>query len=153
MVTLSCKLTHPMATKTEELESQVQTSKIIFLNYSIKINSSTKKSEIRLINTIIAEGKLKSSPSEPEIRKQGDLLCISLNKNNEPVDSVIISDPLNITVESVDANNTYFKKEIARDSAEFSVRMRLDNNTHAFGIKKNADSKSRDSYQIITKIK
>jgi hypothetical protein len=70
-----------------------------------------------------------------------------------PVDSITITDPLNITVESVDKNNALFKREIARDSAQFSIRMQLNKNTDAIAIKKNANSKVKNPYLLITKIK
>ena len=109
--------------------------------------------EIQLINKIITEGILKTISSDPRIKKPGDLECVTLDNNLEPLDSIIISDPLNITVESVNENNALFKKEIARDSAQFSVRMQLNEKIHAFGIKKNSHFENQNSYLLITKIK
>ena len=90
---------------------------------------------------------------EPEMSKPGDLVCVSLNNRLDPVDSIIVSDPLNITVESVDENNALFKKEIARDSAQFSIRMQLDKNADAIAIKRRTNSENHNSYLLITKIK
>jgi len=127
--------------------------KIIFLNYSIKKDKSKGEFEILLIDKYITEGKLKINSSEPEMSKPGDLKCVSLNNHMEPVDSIIVSDPLNITVESIDENNRLFKKEIARDSAQFSIRMQIDNNTDAIAIKRRTNSENYNSYLLITKIK
>jgi hypothetical protein len=134
-------------------ENVTETPQIIFLNYSVKLNKSNGEYEILLINKFIAEGKLKMNNSEPEIPKPGDLKCIALDNRMAPVDSITITDPLNITVESVDENNALFKREIARDSAQFSIRMQLNKNTDAIAIKKNANSKVKNPYLLITKIK
>jgi len=152
LVLLACRGTHTSTRTVTNSESATKTSQIIFLNYSIKLDKSKGEYEIKLINKIIAEGKLKTISSAPEIRKPGDLECIALDNNLEPIDSILISDPLNITVESVDENNALYKKEIARDSAQFSVRMQLNENIHAFGIKKNSHSEYQGSYLLITKI-
>jgi hypothetical protein len=150
---LSCIVTHSHVSNNTNLHSETQTPQIIFLNYSIKLDKSKGKYDIRLINKVITEGKLKIKEHEPEIRKPGDLKCVALDNNLEPVDSIIISDPLNITIESVDENNALFKKEISRDSAQFSVRMQLNEKIHAFGIKKNSHSEYKDTYLLKTKIK
>jgi hypothetical protein len=149
---LSCKVTHSSVSNNINWDSATKTPQIIFLNYSIKLDKSKGEYEIRLINKIITEGKLKIISSDPEISKPGDLECVALDNNLEPVDSIIISDPLNITVESVDENNALFKKEIARDSAQFYVRMQLNEKIHAFGIKKNSYSEFQNSYLLITNI-
>lgn len=152
-VLLCCRGTNiSIGTKTDRDNSGF-TSQIIFINYSIKLDRSIGEYKIQLINKIITEGKLKVISSAPDIRKPGDLECFALDKNLEPVDSIIISDPLNITVESVDENNSFFKKEISLDSAQFSIRMQLNKRTDAIAIKNNANSKSQNSYLIITRIR
>jgi hypothetical protein len=150
VVLLSCRGTHTsIRTSTN---SETITPQIIFLNYSIRHNKSTGDYEILLINKIIAEGKLKMNSPEPEMSKPGDLKCIALDKHMAGVDSVIISDPLNISIESVDENNSFFRKEIALDSTQFSIRMQLNNKTTAIALKK-TNSENQNSYLIVTKIK
>jgi hypothetical protein len=146
---LACRGTHTN-TRTD---STIKTPQIIFLNYSIKQDKLNGEYEIKLINKTITEGKLKTNSSVPEIRKPGDLECVALDNKLELVDSILISDPLNITVESVDENNAFFRKEISLDSAQFSIRMQLNKRTDAIALKKNANSKSQNSYLIITRIK
>ena len=152
LVLLACRGTHTNTRTVTNSDSATKTPQIIFLNYSIKQDKLNGEYEIKLINKTITEGKLKTISSDMEIRKSGDLECVALDKNLEPVDSILISDPLNITVESVDENNAFYKKEIARDSAQFSVRMQLNENIYAFGIKKNSHSEYQDSYLLISKI-
>jgi hypothetical protein len=150
---ISCIVIH-LGGRTEPSEDKaIQTPQIIFLNYSIKLDKSKQEPEIQLINIITAEGKLKKNSSDQEIPKPGDLKCITLNNNLEPIDSMIISDPLNITVESIDGNNSLFKKEIARDSAQFSIRLQLTKEIQSIAIKKNSNSDNQNTYLLITKIK
>ena len=153
MGSLSCRMTHSGFSSNANSESATKTPQIIYLNYSVKLDKSNGEYEIRLINKIITEGNLKIINSYPEIRKPGDLECVSLDNILEPVNSIIISDPLHITVESVDEHNALFKKEIERDSAQFSVRMQLNEKIQAFGIKKNSHSENKNSYLLITKLK
>jgi hypothetical protein len=150
---VSCVATYSGASSVSEKENETIAPQIIFLNYSIKLDKSKDEPEIILINKSFAEGKLKINNHDPEIEKPGDLKCIALNVNMEPVDSILISDPLNITVESVDDNNAFFKKEISLDSAQFSVRMQLDKKVFAIGMKKNTNSENPNYYLLITKIK
>ncbi len=153
MGSISCIATHSRG-RTELYEDKATlTPQIILLNYSIKPDKLKGGVEIQLINKLITGGKLKINNSQPEMLKSGDLKCIALNNQLEPVDSIFISDPLNITVESIDENNSLFKKEIARDSAQFSIRMQLNEKTHAIAIKKNINSENQNSYLLITKIK
>jgi hypothetical protein len=149
----SCRATHSSVGNYVNRDSETATPQIIFLNYSVILGKTKGVPEVHLLNSTITEGKLKTINSDPEIRKPGDLECVSLDINLEPIDSILISDPLNITVESVDDENAFFKKEIARDSAQFSVRMQLNEKVHAFGIKKNSHIEEENSYLLITKIK
>lgn len=149
----SCSVTHSNARTKIEKDSTSFTPKIIFLNYSVKPAKSIGTLEILLINKIITEGKLKVNNAQPEIPKPGDLKCITLDNQMNPLDSIIVSDPLNVTVESVDDNNALFKKEILKDSAQFSIRLQLTDKIHAIGIKKSTNSGNQNSYLLITKLK
>jgi hypothetical protein len=128
---ISCSVTKPK----NEAKSEIP-PKIIFLNYSIN-----RKYEIRLIDKFITEGKIKASLP----LNTGDLKCVILN-HSRPIDSLIIADPLNITVESVNENGQLFKKDIALDSAQFFIRVQLNPKADAIAIKKS------NSYLIITRL-
>jgi hypothetical protein len=149
----SCAITHSGGRASSAEDQANLTPKIIFLNYSIKKDKSSGIVKISLINKLITEGKLKPNSSESAMQKPGDLKCIALNSQLEAVDSILISDPLNITVESVDQFNELFKKEIALDSAQFSVRMQLNEKVNAIGIRKNLKTENKDSYFLLTKIR
>jgi hypothetical protein len=150
---LSCSVTHSGSNTNKYVTGIAATPRIIFLNYNIKRNRSNGEVEIKLIDKIITEGRLKANSSEPVLARPGDLKCISLNSLLQPVDSITIPDPLNITVESVDNSNMLFKKEVTRDSAEFSVRLQLNEKISSVAIKKNLNSDNRNSYLTITKIR
>jgi hypothetical protein len=150
---LSCFVTHANRPADQDGDKVSLKPQIAFLNYSVKLVRPGGEVEIQLINKIITDGKLKIKTAGAELPKPGDLICISLNNRLEPVDTIIISDPLNITVESVDVNNSLFKKEIARDSAQFSIRLQLTNEIQSIAIKKNSNSDNQKSYLLITKIK
>ena len=150
---LSCRVIRSNVSKDINRDSETQPPQIIFLNYSVKLDKLKGDYEIILINKIITEGKLKLNSTESETPKPGDLKCITLNNNMEPTDSLIISDPLNITVESVDDNNALFKKEVSRDSAQFSIRLQLTEKIYAIAIRKSICYENQNSYLLITKIK
>lgn len=153
MVWQSCSVTHSN-TKTKVNSNSIPvTPKIIFLNYSIKQDKSTGAIEILLIDQKIVEGKLKLNNIRPEISKPGDLKCVTLDNHMNPVDSIIVPDPLNVTVESVNENNALFIKEISKDSAQFSIRLQLTEKIHAIGIKKSTNFGSQNPYILITKLK
>lgn len=149
----SCMVTHSGGSKNINRDSETQPPQIIFLNYSVKLDKLKGDYEIILIDKIITDGKLKMNFTGSETPKPGDLKCITLNNNMEPTDSLIISDPLNITVESVDENNALFKNEVSRDSAQFSIRLQLTEKIYAIAIRKSIYSENQNSYLLITKIK
>jgi hypothetical protein len=149
----SCATSHLKSKKESTSENIEATPKIIFLNYNIKSDKPNGTIEIRLIDKTIVNGKLKSNFTNTEISKPGDLKCMSLDNHLDSIDSILIPDPLNITLESVAENNQMFKKEITRDSAQFSIRLQLTERIYAIGIKKNTDTGNKNSFLLITKIK
>jgi hypothetical protein len=150
---VSCKSTRQGKSTDIHEDPGMSNPDIIFINYSVKADKTKMVPEIRLINKIITKGRLKKNIPEAEIPKSGDIFCFALNTNMEPVDSIIIPDPLNATIESVDGDNKLFKKEIALDSAEFTVRMQLNREIYAVGLKTREKSKKSNGYLLITKIR
>jgi len=90
--------------------------------------------------------------SEPEISKPEDLKSITLNNRVEVIDSIIITDPLNISVESVDERNALFRNGVSLDSTQFSIRMQLTDNAYAITIRKNMDFSDPKSFLIMTRV-
>jgi hypothetical protein len=125
---------------------------IIFLNYSIKRTAYGLDPVIALTGKTITGGKLKENVPVTSISKPGDLKCITLNDRMTQIDTLIISDPLNITVESVNDNNQLFKKELSLDSAEFTIRMQLKNNVRSVAIIKGTDTWKQGHYLLLSPI-
>ena len=150
---VSCMITHSNVRDENNNEVTTSSPEIIFLNYSARSDRSNGEIEIRLIDKYIAEGKLKTNNPEPEISRPGDLKCITLSNRMEPIDSLIIADPLNISLESVDENNALFRKEIQLDSAQFSIRMQLSKQAYAIAIMRNTVTLDQKSSLLITRIK
>ncbi len=130
----------------------VKTPQIIFLNYSI-IRNLDGKNEIRFINKIIANGKLKKDTPKDQVYKEGDLKCVQLDKNMQPVKSVYLPNPSVNTVEYVNELEQLSKKEIELDSARFSIRMQLDPQTKYIAIEKIKKITGESIGLIVTKIK
>jgi len=149
----SCIVSRSNARTEKNGDSISVTPKIIFLNYSIKSAKSNGAPEIWLIDKFIAEGIMKINSAITEIPKPGDLKCITLYNHLNPIDSLLVPDPLNVTIESVNGNNQLFKKEIAKDSAEFSIRLQLTEKIYAIGIRKSTYSGNENSFLLITKLK
>jgi hypothetical protein len=149
----SCFVTHSNSRNEITSDTILIAPRIIFLNYSVKKDKSNGEIEILLIDKMVTEGKLKINNIGPEIPKPGDLKCITLDNHLTAIDSLIVPDPLNVTVESVNENNALFKKEIAKDSAQFSVRLQLTDKIYAIGIKKNINNGNQNSYLLVTKLK
>jgi len=104
------------------------TPKIIFLNYKIFRNADGMV-EVKLLNKIITEGRLKENLKKGFIPKEEDIQCIQMDSKSLSMGSIYISNPLNKVVEFVNDSGQLEKKIIKLDSTEFSVRMQLNPKT------------------------
>lgn len=150
---LSCKIVRHGSISEKSGQLPAANPRIIFINYSVTFDKSKGVQDIRLIDKTITDGKLKNSISVTGIPKPGDLFCFVLNSLMVPVDTVLIPDPLNLTVESVDDNNSLFKKEVTLDSAQFTLRLQFDEKIWAVGIRTRIKPENSNNYLLITKIK
>ena len=137
---------------TSQSENVANTPQILFLNYSMRRNSAGTN-ELRFINKIVAEGQLKKELQKNSTYKVGDLRCVELDVNEEPIHSTYVPNPLNKTVEYVNKSGELSKKEIELDSAEFSIRMQLHSNTTSIAIEQIQTQDLEGATLIITKIK
>jgi hypothetical protein len=128
------------------------TPQILFLTYSIKKDPARGGYAIELINEITAQGKIKTDGDESAIPKAGDLRCVALDANQQPTSSLIIPDPLNETVEYATENGNLAKKEIALDSAQFSVRMQRTASTKFIAIERIDTPESQVTQLILTQL-
>lgn len=116
--------------------------KIIFLTYSISQDENGNQS-VQFISQKIVDGKIKISPSTSiKNGKAGDLICYQLDKKSNVLNSVLIPDPLNKTIEFVDETNQFQTKTINATKTQFSIRLQLKNNTKHITISNFADKQT-----------
>ena len=111
-----------------QADQPIDTDKIIFLNYIIS-KDSDELIEVRFIDIIIVEGKLKAPSSTYFNSQKGALKIIQMDSKHQPIDSISMENPLSKTVEFVNESGQFEKKTINLDSAAFSVRMQLNSKT------------------------
>jgi len=63
------------------------------------------------------------------VKNPGDFMCIQLDQQSIPIDSLHLKNPLINNVEYVDADGNLGRKIIELDSAELSFRMQLHSRT------------------------
>jgi hypothetical protein len=106
-----------------------KTPKLIFLNYNIR-KTANNNLTISLINKIITEGKLKNTNfNTTENVKSGDLKCNQIDENNNILKTEIIKNPLVKMFEYVDDSNEFQLKKVELDSAQISLKLKLEPNT------------------------
>lgn len=125
MPLLSCKAQAQPAPSVEKTDSKPQ---LVFLNYTITkdVNGNL---ETRFINKIIADGRLKDNSHKKELNKVGDIECIQYDKNNLVIERSYISNPLKPIVEYVNDDGDLEKRQLDLDSAQFSIKLQLDERT------------------------
>jgi hypothetical protein len=147
--------THTNAQNTEVATSNTDDNnapQILFLTYSIRKDPAQGGYAIELINEITTKGKIKTDGDESAIPKAGDLRCVALDANQQPTSSLLIPDPLNQTVEYATENGNLAKKDIALDSAEFSVRMQRTAATKFIAIERIDTPESQVTQLILTQL-
>ena len=124
------KKTTDVTTYEEQTEYAPQ---IIFLNYSLE-RDSLEGYKIELINKIVSNGTVKPTIHHHSNGKSGDLRCLTLDANKQPISNIFIPDPLNKRIEYLKEDNSLASRRIKLDHAEFSVRMQLDSASHFIAI-------------------
>lgn len=98
--------------------------KIAFLNYKAYKNPD-KSIQVELVNKIITEGSIKKNHQKAHPGKADDFLCVQLDNNSSPVDSLFIPNPLIKDIEYVQTSGELGKKRIQLDSTKFTVRIQI----------------------------
>ncbi len=97
--------------------------KIAFVTY--KFNKDEKgNATISLINVLMAEGKLKHQADE-KVYVSGDYELIQLDSQEKQLAFKKIGNPLNETIEYVNEDGEFGKKEVEFLSKEVSIRLQL----------------------------
>ena len=108
--------------------------KILFLNYTMS-KSKTRETKVALANKIIVKGKIKDNSIKIDDNRLGNLECIQADDKLNSIKTIYINNPINKTIEYVNDNGEFEKKQIKLDSAQFSIRMQLDSKTKFILIK------------------
>ena len=140
------KKTTDVTTYEEQTEYAPQ---IIFLNYSLE-RDSLDGYKIELINKIVSYGTIKPNTHHHSTGKSGDLKCLTLDANKQPISDIIIPDPLTKRIEYQQEDRSLASRQVILDRAEFSVRMQLDSASNFIAIERIDPSGS--SQLIITEI-
>lgn len=123
---------------TNETTDQVQTAytpQIIFQNYTLE-RDSLDNYTIKLINTIVSEGKIKPGLHHYSSSKSGDLKCLILDANKKPISDITIPDPLTKRIEYQQEDRSLTSRLLLLDQAEFSVRLQLDSASSFIAIER-----------------
>lgn len=99
--------------------------KIVFLNYAI---STTQQgiTHLQLLNTKTTTGRLKQTKTRAHSRPTSkDFMCLQLDAKSTVLDKHHIKNPLQQTIEYLDANNNFKIKTVTLNSSLFTVRLQL----------------------------
>lgn len=113
----------------DPVDSEVKTEdspRILFLNFEITRDTLNSTFTARLINKVAVAGKIKSAPVPAIQSESGDLELQVLDRNQQPMKTLYISNPLDKVVEFVNDRGELQKNVISLDVAEFSVRFQLE---------------------------
>ena len=129
MLICSCGTTKDTANEVEPpTVAPAETAKIGFYNYHIS-KSAEQLIQVKFIDKIIVNGKLKKDGSVNSNSQKNNLKLIQKDSNNRPLDSIYIENPLSKIVEYVNDDGEFEKRTINLDQAEFSVRLQLNPKT------------------------
>jgi hypothetical protein len=129
----SCTGSKKITAETKYEAQKEFTPQIIFLNYSVE-RDSLEGYKIELINKIVTEGKAKPDIYQHGSPKDGDLLCITLDSDKQPISKMVIPDPLIKRAEYQQDDGSLASKQVVLDHSDFSVRMQLDSASHFISI-------------------
>lgn len=118
-LTISCNTKQQVISEHKEITPSTE---ILFLNYEL-IKGMYNQKDIRFINQITTDGKLKEKPKQINHPNNGDLKYTILDKDYQKIESYFIKNPLRKTVEFVNDLGNFEKKIIDLNSVQFSIRI------------------------------
>ena len=130
LLSMSCKSVIVDDNKESEIVI-VDEPKIAFITY--KISKGQEGNSIELIEVIMAKGKLKVQENS-QIKTVGDYQLIQLDKNGNQIDLTTVKNPLNQTIEYVNDNGEFAKKDLTFQSKETSIRVQIKPNASSIII-------------------
>ena len=130
LLSMSCKSVIVDDNKESEIVI-VDEPKIAFITY--KISKGQEGNSIELIEVIMAKGKLKVQENS-QIKTVGDYQLIQLDKNGNQIDLTTVKNPLNQTIEYVNDNGEFAKKDLTFQSKEIAIRVQIKPNASSIII-------------------
>ncbi len=112
----------------------LQNPRIAFLTFNIS-KKPNEKIVIELLDKVVVKGTLKKENLDIKGAKQGDLICMVLDRDSTVQKTKIISNPLKRSVEHVNTSGEFQRKEVISDNEQFSIRLQLLKNSKYVIIK------------------
>ncbi len=128
-ILISCRATKNASSPTSDDTHEKTSPRILFLNYEISRDTTNSVITARLINIIEADGTMKNNKILAFQAEVGDLELQVLDKNQQVLNTLYISNPLDKVVEFVNDRGELQKNMISLGTAEFSVRFQLEAGT------------------------
>ncbi len=111
-----------LASATPAVEQEAQGPRILFADLEITLDSLTQVKTVVLVNTLVAEGKLKKQVAEETEGAPGDIKCTLLNSRRQELYTAVIPNPLQKTFELSSESGEMQQKTIRSSSALFTLR-------------------------------
>lgn len=125
LLSVICFLVSCGTKKAVVVNTDSESSQLIFLNYRITAQDNGKKS-IQFINQIITDGKLKKHSNKYIDRGvPGDLECHQLDKNSNTIQTIIIKDPLKKHIEYLADSLNFKTKTVELKNSSFGLKLKL----------------------------
>ena len=109
---------------TTETVPDPTTPKIIFLNIELS-KDAEQVVKANLVDKIVVDGKLKTHSIEDVKDAVGDIKCTQVDHQSMPIESIYLNNPFSKTIEYVEEDGSFSKKQIELDSAKISIRMQI----------------------------
>ncbi|MCL3781264.1 hypothetical protein EMN47_12815 [Prolixibacteraceae bacterium JC049] len=109
---------------TEELTDDTRPS-ILFLNLSLAYDSIANEYDMKLINQIVAKGRVKGLAIEDTNLDTNNLVYSLLNNKGKVITKHSMQNPLNKHIEYVDNNGTLKMRSVQLNQIDFSIRVDL----------------------------
>lgn len=152
MVHLSSCTAYRKSPAAESDTANAETSRIVFLNYSIVNDAAMGNYKIRFINQIITDGKIKDSNSRTHKPEINDLEYLVLDGESKLMSRKYFANPLNKAMEYVTEEGQLAVKFMQLDSAQFSLRIQLEPNAKYIVLEKYTGNDTKNIHLLTTEI-
>jgi len=121
--------------KIEDVKIDDKKPQTIFLNFDV-FRAPDNNINAKLIDKIVVDGAIKKNNAAIKNPVDGDLKCIELDEENNPVQSFYLGNPLNKNIEYVNDEGQLASKYVELDTAQLSIRMQLHQQTQSITLER-----------------